>query len=101
MKKFWILALTLVLTASVFTGCRNGNNTTTTGRTEPSATNAATQATQATTHATTEATTNATTPSTHQTTPDHITDATGDSSVDATDGTGMEGRSRRMIPGMR
>lgn len=97
MKKFSILALALVLTAAVFTGCRNRNTpaNTTPSTTVAPTTHATTEPTRATTHATTEPHVTGTEPSTHET----IDNGNGPLENGETEGTGAaEGRARQHIP---
>lgn len=99
MKKYSILALTLVLTAALFTGCgcRNRN----VGRDTVPTVMPTTNATSEPTHVTTEP---ATVPTTEHTNPS--TDATIDhgnghlEEPTATDGT-AEGRARHVVPNGR
>lgn len=100
MKKYSIFALALVLTATLFTGCRNRNN-------KPGSTSTPTQmpTVEMPTIATTEAHTEATTmpvPDTNATTePDGdmhgTTDATG--TTDGTNGDDMARSRSRRVPG--
>lgn len=100
MKKYTILALTLVLTATLFTGCRNRNNGNT-ATSNPTIMPTVEMPTIATTETPTEVSTMPV-PETHPTTETHgdvngATDATG--TTDATDNSDMaRGRSRR-VPG--
>lgn len=95
MKKYLAFVLTLVLTASLFTGCgctSEDARYTTAPTTMPTImTTPTTESTRATTHATTEPTID------HGNGP--LEDTTMDTTVgtDSTDAT-MEGRSRQMIP---
>ncbi len=101
MKKYSILALALVLTAALFTGCgctnRNGNY-----NTIPT-TLPATHATTEPTHATTEMTTVPTNGAEHTVEPtvDHgngpLEDTTATNATTATEGT-VEGRARQHVP---
>lgn len=101
MKKIWILALTLVLTAALFTGCgctntKQDDASTPTGMTTPSMTTVPTEAP-------TVPTTQATRPTMEETTPTGngaMEDATGNTtgSTEATDST-LESRVRGAMPG--
>ena len=98
MKKYLFFALTLVLTAALFTacGCTSQDATYTTA-----ATTMPTVMTTAPTTEATQATTEATTPTADRGNgplEDTATDTTG--STDATDNT-MEGRARQMQPSSR
>ena len=101
MKKIWILALTFVLTAALFTGCgctnSNKNNASTpTGMTEPMQTVPPTQATTVPTTQPTRPTIVETTPTGNGILEDSATDSTAAS--DSTEST-LETRSRGTIPG--
>lgn len=101
MKKYTILALVLVLSASLFAGCRDRNNVNNTTRPETSVTTTPTAATtRPTTQPTTE-TTRATTAPTTENVPETTENAPmdGTAATDGTNGSGdMEGRMRRTIP---
>lgn len=95
MKKIATLALAVVLTAALFTGCGCTN------RNVPPTTAPTTQATTAPTHATTEMTTVPTTEHTVPSTNATIDNGNGpleDTTV--TEGT-VEGRARHVVPGNR
>ena len=99
MKKLWTLALTLVLTAALFTGCgctnsNKGNATTPTSL-------PTTMPTMPSTAPSTVPTTQATVPTTEETSPSGngmLEDETG-TAPDATESTSVaEGRARRAVP---
>lgn len=95
MKKYTIFALTLVLTAALLAGCRSMGGQT--GMSDPTTTPTGAMPTVATT----EATNPPTQPTQQHTTPTEATNST-DTTDTTNDSTGpMEGRGRRMIPGMR
>ena len=101
MKKIWILALTFVLTAAMFTGCgctnSNKNNASTpTGMTEPMQTVPPTQATTMPTTQPTRPTITETTPTGNGLMEDSATDSTATS--DSTEST-LESRNRSSMPG--
>lgn len=98
MKHFWILALTFVLTAALFTGCgctntKRDDASTPTGMTNPMPTIAPTEATTIPTTQPTRPTTEATIPSGTGTIEDPSENVTG--STDTTENT----QANRMIPG--
>lgn len=102
MKKYLIIALTLVLTAMLFTGCRRRNDMDNTVVPTPTVTHATTAPTTApTTAATTAPTTETTAPHPTGEVPEHTPDNTTGTDHDVTEGTDVEGRARRHIPGAR
>ena len=101
MKKIWILALTLVLTAAMFTGCgctntKRDDASTPTGMTAPMQTTLPTEAPTIPATQATRPTIEETTPTGNGAMEDATAGTTG--STDATDGT-MEGRIRGVMPG--
>ncbi len=107
MKKLSILVLALMVCGTLLTGCRDrsdvNNTTTPTGMTTAPTTRATTPTTQATTPST-QATTSGTQATTDTTMPSGgiVPDNGMGDSMDGTDATnGMDGRSRRTMPGQR
>lgn len=101
MKKIWILALTLVLTAALFTGCGCTNTnkddaSTPTGMTTPMQTTVPTEAPTVPTTQPTRPTMVETTPTGNGAMEDATADTTG--TTDATDST-LESRIRGVMPG--
>lgn len=106
MKKYAIFALTLVLTALSFTGCRNGRTPSTSVTTVPTTHATTVPTTHATTvpttHATTEAATHATTEATHDTTHgSEGTETTHEPEHEGTAGTEEAGENSRSIRSRR
>lgn len=100
MKKYSIIALTLVLTMALFTGCRARNNQTTVPSTHVTTAPTVMPTTHPTTEATTVPHTTATVPHTTEYGTEHTTE-NGMTGTNGTEGAIGEGRTRHQVPPVR